>query len=254
MKLKIKSILIPVLMYLFANQGFAQGIYIGDEDTDPAASTILEVESSTQGVLLPRMTLAQIQAISVPAEGLMVYNTTSNQVVYFNGDNWFNADGTPAYLEVGLAYQGGIIFYVDGTGQQGWIAATADISAGAAWGCSGTTTSATSTTNGATNTTLIVGACATAGIAARLCDNYSVVDNGTTYDDWYLPAETQMTTLYGRRAVVGGFNEGFVYYWTSTEATANNARRVIFLSTAGGGTVSSRTKSNSYLVRPVRSF
>ena len=39
---------------------------------------------------------------------------------------------------IGQNYGGGIIFYVDGTGQHGLIAAPYDQSSGALWGCNGT--------------------------------------------------------------------------------------------------------------------
>lgn len=44
------------------------------------ASAALAVTSTTQGLLLPRMTETQRDAISAPAEGLVVYNTTSHKI------------------------------------------------------------------------------------------------------------------------------------------------------------------------------
>lgn len=48
---------------------------VGIGTTSPAASSILDVTSTTKGVLIPRMTAAQRLAIGAPAEGLMVYQT-----------------------------------------------------------------------------------------------------------------------------------------------------------------------------------
>ena len=45
-----------------------------------AASAALTVTSTTQGLLFPRMTEAQRDAIAAPAAGLVIYNTTTNKL------------------------------------------------------------------------------------------------------------------------------------------------------------------------------
>jgi hypothetical protein len=52
------------------------------------ASSILTVSSTTQGFLQPRMTTTQRDAISSPATGLQVYNTTTNTNDYYNSAAW----------------------------------------------------------------------------------------------------------------------------------------------------------------------
>jgi hypothetical protein len=54
----------------------------------PAASAALTVASTTKGFLPPRMTEGQRDLISAPAAGLMVYNTTTNLMNFFNGTIW----------------------------------------------------------------------------------------------------------------------------------------------------------------------
>jgi len=54
----------------------------------PAASVVLEVRSTTQGFLPPRMTTTQKNAIASPATGLMVYDTTLNLMALYNGTTW----------------------------------------------------------------------------------------------------------------------------------------------------------------------
>lgn len=54
----------------------------------PAASAALTVTSTTQGLLFPRMTATQRDAISSPAAGLTVFNTTSSKLNVYTGAAW----------------------------------------------------------------------------------------------------------------------------------------------------------------------
>ena len=54
----------------------------------PVASAALEVKSTTQGFLPPRMTTTQINAIASPANGLEVYNTTLACPCFYDGTAW----------------------------------------------------------------------------------------------------------------------------------------------------------------------
>jgi hypothetical protein len=56
--------------------------------TAPKASAILELSSTTKGFLPPQMTTAQKNAISSPANGLMVYDTDLARPCFFNGATW----------------------------------------------------------------------------------------------------------------------------------------------------------------------
>ena len=56
--------------------------------TAPATSAILDVASTTKGVLLPRMTTTQMNAISSTATGLMLYNTDANINMTYNATAW----------------------------------------------------------------------------------------------------------------------------------------------------------------------
>jgi hypothetical protein len=63
---------------------------IGINTITPDASAQLQVDSTTRGFLPPRMTTTQKLAIGTPAAGLMVYDTTLNQMSYYNGTLWIN--------------------------------------------------------------------------------------------------------------------------------------------------------------------
>lgn len=54
------------------------------------SSAILQADSTTRGFLAPRMTTTQKNAIASPATGLQVFDTTLNQMSYYNGTTWVN--------------------------------------------------------------------------------------------------------------------------------------------------------------------
>jgi hypothetical protein len=66
---------------------YSQNIGIGTNT--PHASAALEIQDTSKGILIPRMTMAQRNAIANPAEGLMVYQTDSTKGFwYWDGSIW----------------------------------------------------------------------------------------------------------------------------------------------------------------------
>jgi hypothetical protein len=63
-----------------------QSLLIGT--TTNVASSLVTMASTTKGFLPPRMTTAQRDAISSPATGLMIYNTTTSRVNVYDGTSW----------------------------------------------------------------------------------------------------------------------------------------------------------------------
>lgn len=53
-----------------------------------SASALLDVQSVTKGVLFPRMTTTQRDAISAPATGLVIYNTTTSRLEIYSSGTW----------------------------------------------------------------------------------------------------------------------------------------------------------------------
>lgn len=68
---------------------------VGIGTTTPAASSALDITSTTQGLLTPRMTTAQKTAIATPANGLLVYDTDINSFSYFDSSSstWGKLNG-----------------------------------------------------------------------------------------------------------------------------------------------------------------
>lgn len=75
--------------------GIAQNnVGIGTNSPDPSAA--LDVSSTSKGMLIPRMTTVQRNAIATPATGLMVYDVTAGGFYYYNGSSWLSFSGGTA--------------------------------------------------------------------------------------------------------------------------------------------------------------
>lgn len=64
---------------------------IGINTETPDSSSAMDIQSpsgSNRGVLLPRMTTSEMNAISSPAQGLMIFNITDKLFYYFDGSQW----------------------------------------------------------------------------------------------------------------------------------------------------------------------
>ena len=91
--MKYKLVLIVFLMCLINSKSNAQ---LGIGTNAPNASAVLDVATTNKGLLIPRMTNAQKNAISNPATGLTVYCTdceAAGLLNIFNGTNWVNLNG-----------------------------------------------------------------------------------------------------------------------------------------------------------------
>ena len=67
-------------------------VAINIDGSAPAASAMLDVQDTARGMLLPRLTTAERDAIANPADGLVIYNTDLKSLNYFNGTIWKKLD------------------------------------------------------------------------------------------------------------------------------------------------------------------
>jgi hypothetical protein len=89
-------IIIPMIMALIFNSYAQNNVTITDDDNHTAdESAVLDIYSISKGVLVPRMTDAQISVISNPATGLLVFNTDMNSFYFYNGSAWNDLSFTP---------------------------------------------------------------------------------------------------------------------------------------------------------------
>jgi len=80
-----KSLITLIIIVAIALSGFAQ-VAVNTNGSTPDSSAMLDVKSTSKGMLIPRMTQVQRTAIVSPATGLMVYQTDSTTGFYFYND------------------------------------------------------------------------------------------------------------------------------------------------------------------------
>lgn len=153
-----------ITVFFFLTFSAEAQVAINNTGDQPNSSAMLDVSSTSKGILIPRMTEAQRNAISNPAEGLMIYQTNNEPGYYYhsqmtlpwgwkkvaNGDETkiygiYNIKvtgsgrtGDPYHITAGTHYigehfGGGIVFYVYDGGMHGLIASLTDLSEGIPW-------------------------------------------------------------------------------------------------------------------------
>lgn len=80
-----------IILYLFISfitpATFAQN-NVGIGTTTPNSSAVLDITSTSKGLLVPRMTTAERTAITSPAKGLMVFDNNTSSFWYYDGSTW----------------------------------------------------------------------------------------------------------------------------------------------------------------------
>jgi uncharacterized protein (TIGR02145 family) len=99
---KMKSIYFFLVAIFFTAGVKAQSVAINTDGSTANPSAILDLKSTNQGFLPPRMTQAQRNAISAPAAGLIVYctNCGAGEPQYYNGTRWVNMVGGTATVPI----------------------------------------------------------------------------------------------------------------------------------------------------------
>jgi len=209
-----KALAILVLL-AFTIASMAQTVAIGT--TTPAASALLDVASTTKGLLPPRMTTAQRNAISSPANGLIIYNSTTNSLEIRYSSAWISlrpeADALPT-IQIGtqkwMSKNLDVAFYRNGdpipqvTEPTAWAALTTG-----AW-CY-------------FNNDPIPG-----NIYGKLYNWYAVNDpRGLAPQGWHIPSDAEWTTLVallGGSSVAGGkMKEAGTLNWVAPNTGADNS-------------------------------
>lgn len=87
---------------------YAQNVAINNDGSQPHASAALDIKATDKGLLLPRVA-NPAGAVSNAAEGLLLYNTTTQQPNFFNGTNWQGMGGAlSARFPRAIAFRGDV--------------------------------------------------------------------------------------------------------------------------------------------------
>jgi hypothetical protein len=242
---------------------------------------LLELSSTTQGFLPPRMTTTHRNSITNKVEGLTIWNTDNKQLEVYDGSYWVNMNGfLVSSLNVGDAYGGGIVAYIFVPGDIGYvagqthglIAAISDqtTDAGIRW-FPGIFYDVTQTFlgQGFANTISIIASSGTASLtnfAAGLANSF----RGGGHSDWYLPSKDELAKLYQNRVAIGNFaTSGIAAYWSSSQKGSFNFKDFVeyakgissawvqlFFESGGelAGTIKDLGISNARRIRAVRVF
>ncbi len=267
MKKIIFTLVFVIAVLQFVNA--QTGVSISNNNADPHSSSILDVQSTEKGILIPRMLQTERDAIITPATGLMIFQTDATAgFYYYNGTAWtLVGDGTggdgaetkvtagtgitvtgtgttadpyiiseaavvePTYT-IGLnSALGGYVFYITPDDKHGLVCTTSNLSA-----------SGTSWYDG----------------YERISTPANYNADGKKFTDWRLPTKYELTLMYAKKAAIGAFVNGS--YWGASENTVNDVSGLggiprayhHFGSNATG--YSNCNSINTHYVRAVRSF
>jgi len=85
---KVAYYLLIALFVMLSNSVFSQGAAVNTTGASADPSAVFDASSNTQGLLIPRMTTAERNAIVNPAEGLQIYNTTTKCLEIYITPMW----------------------------------------------------------------------------------------------------------------------------------------------------------------------
>ncbi len=267
----------------FTTIDWANGPYFIKTETDPTGGTSYTITSTSQLLSVPYAlhaktadtvtgTITETDPIfgASVASGITGADTTNwnnKQDQLVAGTNITIVGNTinATTYSVGDFAQGGIVFWVDETGQHGLVAAKEDQSTGVRWyaGTYGyTQAKGDGPFSGEANTSIIIAAQVAIGddgstYAARICNELQVTEGGKTYGDWYLPSKEELNLMYQNKATIdatagvnGGSGIASAYYWSSLEYNSANAWKQDF----DNGGQDGYNKNNAFYVRAVRAF
>jgi len=249
----------------FPNIPWSYGGYSIKTEIDPTGGTNYTITASSMLLSVPfainarDAETAEIAEVALIAENVIVYTAGDGIDIT---DNVVSNTAISTTYEVGDFAQGGVVFWVDETGQHGLVCHIEDF--GPKPWTDGPYYIIMALGDGVyagkMNTALIIANVryngSWWGYAAAGCNNFT--NSGTVeYGDWYLPAEWELKEMYNNKDVINSTaiangGEAFVdeYYWSSTEMGDNYAFPVHL----GTGSNLFNEKHTEYVYRPIRAF
>ena len=159
--------------------------------------------------------------------------------------------------------QGGIVFWLDDTGEHGLVCAKTNQSSGIRW-YAGTYTITLAygdgSFSGEANTFLTIASQGPGDLttyAALLCNSLQISVGGKSYGDWYLPSKKELNLMYLNKGTIDATalaNGGHAFansgYWSSTEYDGNFA----WGQNLEVGLIFQGIKEVTHYVRAIRAF
>jgi uncharacterized protein (TIGR02145 family) len=218
MKQAKKYFLILVLLFC-AEKSFTQ-LGISSTNTQPNPSAMLDVSSTSKGILIPRMNSTERTGIATPAQGLTVFDTQTKTFWYFDGVTWREMDTStlatlPYYPSVTICCQSWMTKNLDVTTYRNGDSIP-QVTDPTAWA---------SLTTGAwcyfNNTA------ANGPIYGKLYNWYAVNDpRGLAPEGWHVPTDFEWTTLVncvGGESTAGNLLKEFgTTHWSFPNMGATN--------------------------------
>ena len=86
----MKKVILYCIFFVFLKNVSAQSVAINNDGSTAATSSMLDIKSTTKGLLIPRMSKAQRNAVVSPSSGLLAYQIApdSTGFYYYDGSNW----------------------------------------------------------------------------------------------------------------------------------------------------------------------
>jgi hypothetical protein len=203
----------------FTTIDWGAGTYFIKTETDPTGGTNYTITGTSQ-------------LLSVP---YALHAKTAANVFSGNYNDLTNKPAMPTTYGIGDFAHGGIVFWVDATGQHGLVCAKQDQSTGIRWyagvpqytqaggGGDGIYAGKANTLIIITVQTVTIGR-DNSPYAARLCNVLQITEGGITYGDWYLPSKFELNEMYVNKANLdvtaianGGTAFANRHYWSSME-------------------------------------
>lgn len=198
-----------IVILSFCANSYSQNVGIGSSSFTPDAQAMLEIQSTTSGLLIPRMTSAQRTAISAGASsdyGLLVYQT----------------DGTAGYY-----YWDGTVWQIISTGTSGWsLTGNASTVAGTNYLGTSDAVALVFKTNGTERMRFL--STGEAGINATPTTSYQLYVSTSTDGKRGIFGENTSTGtgaqygLYGSKSGATGTGTGYGVYGTATASGTTN--------------------------------
>jgi hypothetical protein len=235
---------------------WSAGPYFAKVEISPTGGYLYSISTINELLSVP-FALYALRADSVIngyTESDPVFSASAAKDITAEDTVKWNSLSKKSKLKPGLLHEGGIVFYVDPSGEHGLLASLYDIADQVIWAGSNNNLGSRSSFNGADNTIHIVSALGTGDYAAYYCDTLSIGG----YTDWYLPSSDELFLLFKARYYIDKFLEedndeqttplSNEIYWSSTEVTSTEAIVVEY------GSCRKTLKSASGGVRAIRSF